>query len=106
MEVLSTKTGIRSSSTTRTVSEHLFKEIGETTCITSGKFLSVGRVPICAATICSKTCATLTAETCTAKASETSCPGLLPCPLLGFKLISMLPVLTIFIIFLSFFRIT
>ena len=32
--------------------------------------------------------------------------GLLPCPLLGFKLISMLPVLTIFIIFLSFFRIT
>ena len=106
MEILSAKTCIRPATTACTVSEHLFKEIGEAACTASGKLLPVGRVPVCTAPVRTETGTALTTEACTAEAAETSCTGLLPCPLLSLKFIGMLPVFAIFIILLSFLRIT
>ena len=103
MIILPAETGIGTASAARTMTEHLFEEVWETTGITARKFLAVGRIPIRTASVRTKS-RTRTSKTGTSKSPEAS--GLLLCPLLRLKLVGMFPVFTIFIIFLSLFRIT
>lgn len=102
IKVLSTESGRALSPAP--MSEHRFEEIRETTGIASGEpFTTVGRIPICSVAIReSLTCTTESSES--AGTAIATC--LLLCSFLSFELISMFPVLPVFVILLTFLGVT